>query len=126
MGSDREFGLVFCGFFTLLAVLAWWRASLLLPYWLAASAVFACAALAAPRILHPLNVLWFRFGLLLHAVINPLVLGVMFYLVITPVGLLMRIFGARPLHLKFDRDAESYWIPRDPPGPDAGSMKNQF
>lgn len=126
MGSDRAFGLVFAGFFTLLSALAWWRASPFLPYWLAMAAVFAAAALFAPQILRPLNLLWFQFGLLLNAMISPVVLCILFYLVITPAGLLMRLFGARPLHLKSDPGAESYWIPRGPPGPDAGSMKNQF
>ena len=126
MGSGRAFGLVFAGFFTLLSAFAWWNASPLLPGCLAAAAVFALAALIAPQILHPLNVLWFRFGLLLNAVVSPIILGFLYYLVITPVGLLMRICRARPLHLKFDPGAESYWIPRDPPGPDAGSMQNQF
>lgn len=126
MGSERGFGFVFTGFFTVMTLLAWWSASPLLPCWLTAAAVFLVAALAAPRLLRPLNLIWFRFGLLLNAVISPIILCMVFYLVITPFGLLMRIFGARPLNLHFDRNAESYWMRRDPPGPPPVSMKNQF
>jgi len=80
-------------------------------------AVLAALALVAPRALKPLNILWFRFGLLLHAIITPVVLGLMFFTVITPLGWLMRAFGKRPLSLGFDRTATSYWIHRTPPGP---------
>lgn len=126
MGSERAFGLVFAGFFALIAGLAWWNGGSLLFYWLGASAIFLVLALVAPRILAPLNLLWFKFGLLLNAVISPIVMGALFFLTITPIGWLMRLFGARPLSLKFDPAAESYWIKRDPPGPPPASLKNQF
>ena len=126
MGSERAFGLVFVGFFALLAGLAWWNGSFYLPYWAGASAVFMLTALLAPAVLRPLNVLWFKFGLLLNALVSPIVLGALFFLTITPLGWLMRLFGARPLSLKFDRAAQSYWIRRDPPGPPPASLKNQF
>ncbi len=79
-----------------------------------------------PSLLAPLNRVWTKFGLLLHKVVSPIVLGVMFYLVITPTGLLMRLFGKDPLRLKFDGTAKSYWIPREPPGPKPDSIKDQF
>jgi len=126
MGSNRAFGFVFAGFFALLSGLAWWNASGWLIGWLGASASFLIAALAAPRLLRPLNWLWFKFGMLLHAIVSPVVLGLLFFITITPVGWLMRLMGARPLNLKFDRAAKSYWINRDPPGPPPASLKNQF
>ena len=126
IGSERSFGFVFVGFFALLSGLAWWNASRYLVYWLAVSASFLLVALAAPRLLAPLNWLWFRFGLLLNAIVSPVIMGLLFFLTITPIGWLMRLFGARPLHLKFDRAVQSYWIRRDPPGPPPASLKNQF
>lgn len=126
MGSERNFGFVFSGFFALLAGLAWWNESAYLLYWLAASAAFLTVTFIAPRILSPLNRLWFRFGLLLNSIVSPLIMGLLFFLTVTPVGWLMRLFGARPLNLKFDPAAESYWIRRDPPGPPPASLKNQF
>lgn len=126
IGSERNFGFVFAVFFALLSGLAWWNASSYLVYWLAASASFLIVALAAPRLLGPLNRLWFRFGLLLNAIVSPVIMGMLFFLTITPIGWLMRLFGARPLNLKFDPAAETYWIRRDPPGPPPASLKNQF
>lgn len=126
MGSERAFGFVFAGFFALLSGLAWWNASSLLVYWLCAAALFLGVALAVPQALAPLNRLWFRFGLLLNAIVSPIIMGLLFFLTITPIGWLMRLFGARPLNLKFDSAAESYWIRRDPPGPPPASLKNQF
>lgn len=125
--SDRSFGLVFAGFLTLVGL------SPMLhhggrprAYALVAAAVFLAAGLIAPRLLAPLNRLWFRFGLLLHKLVSPVMMAVIFYLVVTPMGLLMRWRGKDPLHRRFDRAATSYWIIRDPPGPPAGTMSNQF
>jgi len=125
-GSDRQFGLVFAAFFAVIGLLPlvaghaprWWA--------FAPALAFAAVALIRPGILRPLNVLWFRFGLLLHKVVSPIVLGLIFYVAVTPVGLTMRAFGKDPLKLKFDRTAPSYWIDRTPPGPDPETMKNQF
>ncbi len=126
MGSERNFGFVFAGFFALLSGIAWWNATSYLIYWLAASASFLIVALVAPGLLGPLNRLWFRFGLLLNAILSPVIMGLLFFLTITPIGWLMRLFGADSLNLKFDSAAESYWIRRDPPGPPPASLKNQF
>jgi len=76
--------------------------------------------------LRPLNRLWLRFGLLLHAVMNPLIMGLLFYGTVMPIGLLMRLFGKDPLNLKRDAQASSYWIMRTPPGPAPDTMSNQF
>ena len=88
--------------------------------------VFLVAALFFPPLLQPLNRLWTKFGLLLHKVVSPVVLGIMFFLVITPIGLLMRSLGKNPLQLRFDDDARSYWVHRRPPGPAPDSLKDQF
>lgn len=118
-GSPRQFGVVMAVFFAVLASIALWRGALgWLGIWTALTAGFGIAALAAPRALEPLNRLWFRFGLLLHRIVNPLVMGLMFFAVITPIGLLMRALGKRPIPVAPDRTATSYWIARQtPPGP---------
>ena len=58
--------------------------------------------------------------------VNPLVMALIYFAVVTPTGLVMRALGKDPLRLKYDPDAQSYWIHRDPPGPERESMQNQF
>ena len=126
--SDRSFGLVMAAFFALVGLapllhaphdsVRVWALGL-------ASAFFLLAVLwRAP--LRPLNTLWHKLGLLLFHIVSPLALGLLFYLTITPIGLLMRACGKDPLRLRRDPSAASYWIPRDPPGPPPASMKHQF
>jgi hypothetical protein len=90
------------------------------------SGVFLLAALVYPRVLAPLNRLWMAFGNLLHIMVGSLVLGILFVLVITPLGLLMRAMGRDALALKRDGSACTYWIQRMPPGPDPKTLFNQF
>ena len=89
-------------------------------------ALFLAAALLAPRVLAPLNQLWLRFGLLLHKVVSPVVLSLVFFSTVTPIGLLLRRLGKDPLRLRFDPDAPTYWIERRPPGPSGDSMPKQY
>ncbi len=126
--SDRAFGLVFTAFFLIIALLLLlYSAPIWRPYMaLAAAVIFLAAALIAPHVLAPLNRLWYKFGLLLNRIVSPITLGILFYGVVMPTGLLMRLFGKDPLRLKFDRTAKSYWIARTPPGPSPESLKNQF
>ena len=91
-----------------------------------ASLVFLVFALLIPQALAPLNWVWTKFGLLLHKLVSPVVLGVLFFLVFTPIGIIIRLFGSDPLRLRFDSQAPSYWIMRSPPGPAPDSLKNQF
>jgi len=93
---------------------------------LALAVLFAGLALSWTAALAPLNRLWLRFGLLLYKVVQPLVLGLLFYGTVTPVGWLMRKAGKDPLRLRRDPAAQSYWVLRQPPGPAPESMKNQF
>jgi hypothetical protein len=125
MGSERAFGLVIAGALCVISAIRWWHDHEIW-YLLVAAGVLAALAMTVPRALKPLNFLWFQFGLLLHAVVTPVILGLMFYGVITPLGWLMRAFGKRPLSLAFDPAATSYWIHRTPPGPARDSLPNQF
>jgi hypothetical protein len=124
--SNRSFGLVLAGFFALLGALGLWRHSERWPIWLGLAVVALALALAAPNVLAPFNRVWTKFGLLLHAIVSPVILGVIFYLCIAPIGFLMRLSGKDPLRLRYEPEAESYWIKRMPPGPQPDSFKNQF
>jgi len=149
--SDRGFGLVFSGFFLILAILDYfaklprflkftlpvdgcpllsahpeWASHGVALLFVVASVVFLLFALIFPKALSPLNWVWTRFGLLLHKIVSPVILGVLFLAVFTPVGLLMRLFGGDPLRLRLDPKAQSYWIPRTPPGPAPESLQDQF
>jgi hypothetical protein len=124
--SDRSFGIVFAVFFALVAAISWYSGGAHWTWWLTGSVLFALVALVYPRVLGPLNRLWMKFGLLLAAVISPIMLGIIFYLCITPIGYLMRLLGKDPMRLRFDSQADTYWIKREPPGPPPESLKNQF
>jgi hypothetical protein len=124
--SDRSFGLVFAGVFLLVALWPLFYGEL--PRWwaLGVATGFAMVALWKPALLARVNRLWLKFGVLLGKVMSPVALGVLFYCVIAPIGLLVRLAGKDPLRLKLDSGADSYWIPRKPPGPPPDSMTNQF
>jgi hypothetical protein len=124
--SDRSFGLVLAGFLALVGALGLWRGSERWPLWLGLAALAFLLALAAPGLLAPANRVWTKFGLLLHAIVSPMILGFIFYLCIAPIGYLMRLSGKDPLRLRYEPGADSYWIKRVPPGPPSDSFKNQF
>ncbi|WP_298369918.1 SxtJ family membrane protein [Azospirillum sp.] len=124
--SDRGFGFVFAGFFGIIGALKLWRGSGGFEWWLIAAISVLLLALAAPGLLAPFNRLWMKFGLLLHRVMNPVVMGLMFYVGVVPIGLLMRALGKRSLNLAFDPQAVSYWVIRQPPGPAPNSIRRQF
>ena len=126
LGSDRAFGIVFTVVFMVVALWPLTGGGAPRVWALIVAAAFLAMSLIRPGLLHPLNRIWFRFGMLLHRVVNPLILGLIFYLSVTPVALIMRVLGKDPLRLKFDRGAQSYWLDRDPPGPPPDSLKNQF
>jgi hypothetical protein len=125
-GSDRHFGLLVGG--ALMAIGLWplWHHRGVRWWALAIGLAFSLIALAAPSVLAPLKRVWMKFGWLLGRAVSPIVMGALLYLVITPVGLLQRLFGRDPLQLKWDREADTYWQFRQPPGPKPDSMTNQF
>jgi len=124
--SNRTFGLVFAAFFALIALLPLVRGHSVRRWPLPFSVLFLVAVLAAPKLLAPLNRAWTALGSLLHAVVNPLVLGILFYLVFTPFGWVLRRMGKDFLRLRPAPGATTYWIPRQPPGPTPESMSRQF
>lgn len=125
-GSNRSFGFVFASFFGIVGLLPLLTGSASKPWALIVAGIFLLVAIVHPRVLAPLNRLWFRFGLLLHKIVSPIMLAIMFFLVITPIGLLMRALGKDPLRLRLDKKATSYWIERTPPGPSPDTLGDQF
>ena len=125
-GSNRGFGFLFGALFAVIGATLWVGRGAVVAWPFAASGAFIAAALFRPALLGPFNRAWFRLGLLLSRIVSPVVLAVLFYAVVTPTGLVMRLMGKDPLRLHFDRQAESYWIRRTPPGPAPASMRNQF
>ena len=125
--SVRNFGLTFAVVFALIGL-----SPLVLRgghphYWaLFLALAFAVVAYLAPGLLKPLNLLWFKLGMLLHKVVNPVVLGIMFVMFITPVALALRLLGKKLVPLAFERDKSTYWIERSPPGPSPESLRKQF
>ena len=125
-GSNCVFGLTFAGVFFLLALWPWLRHGELPRWWsLVFSLAFLVLALFAENRLATLNRLWLKLGLALQAVVAPIVMGLLFFVGVTPLGLAMRAAGKDILGLARN-DEPSYWRPRVPPGPAAKSMKNQF
>src|SRR5262245_51653457 len=124
--SDRSFGLVVGSALFVIGLAPVIRAGA--PRWWAvvAGGILLVLACVHPALLHGANLLWTRLGLLLNRVVSPIVIGLLFFFVFTPLGLLLRLFGKDPLRLRFDRTADTYWIKRDPPGPAPDSMANQF
>jgi hypothetical protein len=124
--SDRSFGIVFGVVFLVVALWPLLSSGGVRIWATIASAAFFLVAFAVPGLLAPLNRVWIRFGLLLHKIVSPIVLGILFYLFVTPMGLIMRLMGKDFLRLRFEPSARSYWIERNPPGPKPESLKNQF
>lgn len=124
--SNRTFGLVFAAFFLVLALAPLLRGRTGRPWALGAAAAFLALSLVAPRLLRPLNTLWSKLGMIVQKVTNPIVMGLLFFCTLAPIGFLMRLVKHDPLGLRWDRDASSYWINRTPPGPQPESMKDQF
>ncbi len=125
-GSNRSFGIVLSVAFLLLAIFPLSSSAPLSALAFGISTILSVTALASPARLAPFNRLWTKLGLVLHRIVSPVMLGIIFFLVVTPTGLLMRLTGKDLLRRKFDRASKSYWIERDPAGPSAESLKNQF
>jgi hypothetical protein len=124
--SNRSFGMVFTVAFAIYAAYLARHGTIL---WIAsgiAALVFAVAGVRDAAWLTPLNRLWMRVGLLLGVIIAPVALAILFFVIITPIGLMAQAFGKDFLRIKRDNSKSSYWIYRDSPGPDAKSMNRQF
>jgi len=126
VGKDRSFGIVFTVVFVVVGLWPLLDGGPVRTWALGVAGAFLLVALVRPVLLNPLNRAWMAFGRFLHAIVNPVVLGIVFFLAVWPTALCLRIGGKDPMRLRFEPDADSYWIKRDPPGPEPESMKNQF
>ena len=122
ISSNRSFGLVFFVLFLIIGLWPLINNNEIKIWSIAISVVFLVLGLLNSKLLLPLNKLWFKFGLLLGKIISPLVMVIIFFLVVTPIGYLMRMLKKDLLNLKFNNE-KSYWIEKNEP---KSKMKNQF
>ena len=123
MSSNRSFGLVFFAIFLVISLWPLKSEDKLLFLPLIISLIFLLLGILNSRILTPLNKLWFKFGMSLGAVLAPIVMGIIFFLIITPIGFIMNLFNKDLLSKKFDKNKKTYWIKRETP---THTMKRQF
>lgn len=125
-GSERSFGLTFAAVFVIVGlwpIFGGGRPSLL---WVVAAVALAVISSAFPHWLAAPNRLWHRLGRVLAAIVSPIALAVVYFGTIVPTGLLMRMRGMDPLRLRRDPSVRSYWIKREPAGPDSNTFDRQF
>ena len=122
ISSNRSFGIVFFIVFLLIATYPLLNNDHVRIWSLIISIVFLILGLLNSKILFPLNKIWFKFGILLGKIISPLIMGLIFFVIVTPIGLLMRLFNKDLLSLKSNK-SKSYWIEKSEP---KSKMKNQF
>ena len=123
ISSNRNFGLVF---FIIFLIVSLWPLTYGEPIriWLVIiSMVFLILGLMNSKLLTPLNKLWFKFGMILGAIIAPIVMGIIFFLIVTPTGFIMNIIGKDLLQKKYDKKKGTYWIKRNK---SISTMKRQF
>jgi hypothetical protein len=128
MPSNRSFGLVFFVFFLIVSFLLFFHGIVFWYWFFYLSITFLILAFSFPKVLLPLNRFWTLFGLFIQKFTSPILLTIIFFLIITPTGLLMRLFGKHYFQLKwkFDPNVKSYWISRKLPNRSDDTFKNQF
>jgi len=122
VASNKSFGLVFFIFFLIISIYPLINSESIRLWALILSLIFLILGLFNSPILSPLNLIWFKFGIFLGKIVSPFIMGVIFFLVVTPTGFIMRLLGKDLLNLKFN-DNKSYWIKKKGP---KSKMKNQF
>ena len=122
ISSNRSFGIVFFIVFLIIAIYPLTHSGDLRLWSVIISIIFLVLGLLNSKILTPLNKLWFKLGIFLGKIISPIIMGIIFFLVVTPTGLIIRLFGKDVLNLKYNKN-KSYWIEKKGP---KSKMKNQF
>ena len=122
ISTNKSFGLVFFVVFFLISVYPLLNAENIRFWSLIVAIIFLTLGLLNSKILTPLNKIWFKFGLLLGSIVSPIVMSIIFFFVVTPISLIMRILGKDILNLKWN-NSNSYWIEKSGP---KSKMKNQF
>jgi hypothetical protein len=126
VSSERSFGAVFAVVFTIIGLWPLLAGAAPRVWSLAVAGGFLTVTLLAPKVLKPLNLWWFKLGMLLGRIMTPIVMFLVFVVAVLPTALLVKAFGKDPMRRKTDAAAPSYWIPRDPAIDRENSMKNQF
>ena len=126
IGSERSFGIVFCVVFLIVALWPLWGGESIRYWAMAVAAGFLMLGYLAPNVLRPLNRLWFKFGMLLSRIVSPIVMAILFFITVTPIGLIRRAFVTDPLNQKIDPKADTYWVPVDREQKAATSMRKQY
>ena len=122
ISSNRSFGVVFFIVFLLIALYPLLNNNEVRLWSLIISVIFLILGILNSKILSPLNKIWFKFGLILGKIISPIIMGIIFFLVVTPIGFIMKLLGKDLINLKFNNE-KSYWIEKSGP---KSKMKNQF
>ena len=122
ISSNRSFGIVFFIVFSLIALYPLTYSGEIRIWSVVISLIFLVLGLLNSKILAPLNKLWFKFGIFLGKIISPIIMGIIFFFVVTPIGLIMRILGKDVINLKYNKN-KSYWVEKNGP---KSKMKNQF
>jgi hypothetical protein len=122
ISSNKSFGIVFFIFFLIVSIYPLIDGGVLRVWSLVISAIFLILGLLNSKVLTPLNKLWFKLGILLGAIVSPIVMGIVFFIVVTPISLIMKILGKDILNLKKNKN-QSYWVDKSEP---KSKMKNQF
>ena len=122
ISSNRSFGIVFFAVFLLISLYPLINNERVILWSLFVSLIFLVLGILNSNFLSPLNKLWFKFGILLGRIISPIIMGIIFFLVVTPIGIIMRLLGKDVLNLKYNNH-KSYWIEKTGP---KSKMKNQF
>ena len=122
IGSNRSFGIVFFIVFLLIALYPLINEENFRLWSLVISLIFLVLGLINSQILTPLNKLWFKFGILLGKIVSPIIMGIIFFFVVTPIGFIVRAIGKDLINLKYNNN-KSYWIEKTGP---KSKMKNQF
>ncbi|MBU1215106.1 MAG: hypothetical protein KKF58_00390 [Gammaproteobacteria bacterium] len=124
--SNRSFGMTFVVLMIGVTIWSFYKQEHFAYWWGLATALLFSITMLSPKLLTPFNRFWMWLGLLLGKIVSPIVIGVMYFILIAPVGIAMRIAQRDALRLSFDRSISSYWIERSPPGPSKESFENQF
>ena len=122
ISSNRSFGVLFCIVFAIIAVWPIMYDGSLRIWPIPISFIFLVLGLLNSKLLSPLNLVWVKFGELLGRIIAPIVMAIIYFVIVTPIGLFMRLIGKDLLNIKFLKN-NSYWIKREK---NIGSMKRQF
>ena len=123
VGNERSFGLIFAAFFAIISLYPLWYGEKIRIWSCIIAFIFFFLGIFIPKSLIVLNKLWFKLGLIIGAIVSPIVMGIIFFLTVMPTGIIMRSLGRDTFNYKIKKSAKSYWIKRRK---NVSSMKNQF